>query len=154
MKKKLFVLCLAMIFVLPSVVLGAGGTKDTVVFAAYADIKDWDPSVAFSLEIAMLVSVYEPLVWYNPPGSAEQLRPGLATSWETSDDGLIWTFHLRKRIKFHDGEPFNAAAVKYSIDRTMKMKKGAYYIWSPVKEIRLLMMTQCSFCSKSRLRLI
>ena len=38
MKKKLFVICLAMIFILPSVVLGAGGAKDTMVYAAYADI--------------------------------------------------------------------------------------------------------------------
>ena len=138
MKKKLFVLCLAMIFVLPSVALGAGGAKDTVVFAAYADIKDWDPSVAFSLEIAMLVSVYEPLVWYNPPGSAEQLRPALATSWETSADGLTWTFHLRKGVRFHDGEPFNAAAVKYSIDRTIKMKKGSSYIWPKETKISVV----------------
>ena len=138
MKKKLLVLCLAMMFALPAAVLGAGGAKDTVVFAAYGDIKDWDPSVAFSLEVVMLVSVYEPLVWYNPPGSKELLRPALATSWETSDDGLTWTFHLRKGVKFHDGEPFNAAAVKYSIDRTMKMKKGAYYVWSAVKEIKVV----------------
>jgi peptide/nickel transport system substrate-binding protein len=135
MKKNLLVVAMILLLALPSVVLGAGGAKDTLVFAAYADIKDWDPSVAFSLEVFMLVSVYEPLVWYNPPGSKEQLRPALATSWETSEDGLTWTFHLRKGVKFHDGEPFNADAVKYSIDRTMKMKKGAYYIWSPVKEI-------------------
>ncbi|MGD1969806.1 MAG: ABC transporter substrate-binding protein, partial [Desulfobacterales bacterium] len=135
MKKNLLVVAMILLLALPSVVLGAGGAKDTLVLAAYADIKDWDPSVAFSLEVVMLVSVYEPLVWYNPPGSKEQLRPALATSWETSEDGLTWTFHLRKGVKFHDGEPFNADAVKYSIDRTMKMKKGAYYIWSPVKEI-------------------
>jgi peptide/nickel transport system substrate-binding protein len=122
----------------PAVGLAAGESKDTLVYAAYADIKDWDPSVAFSMEIIMLLGVYEPLVWYNPPGSAEQLRPALATSWEKSADGLTWTFHLRKGVKFHDGEPFNAAAVKFSIERTMKMKKGAYYIWSAVKELKVV----------------
>jgi peptide/nickel transport system substrate-binding protein len=135
MRKITFILSLVMLLTLPSMVIAAGEAKDTLIYAAYGDIKDWDPSMAFSMEVVMLVSVYEPLVYYNPPGSAEQLRPALATAWEKSDDGLTWTFHLRKGVKFHDGEPFNAAAVKYSIDRTMKMKKGAYYIWSPVKEI-------------------
>ncbi len=138
MKKKLLILCLAMMFALPSVVLGAGGSKDTVVFAAYGDIKDWDPSVASSMEVVMLTSVYEPLVWYNPPGSKELLRPALATSWETSADGLTWTFHLRKGVKFHDGEPFNAAAVKYSIDRTINMKKGSSYIWPKETKISVV----------------
>ncbi len=56
------------------------------------------------------------------------MRPTLATSWEKSSDGLTRPFHLRKGVKFHDGEPFNAAVVKYSIERTMRMKKGTYYI--------------------------
>ncbi len=125
----------ALLFPIPG---AAAESKDTLVYAAYGDIKDWDPSMAFSMEVVMLVSVYEPLVRYNPPGSKTQLSPALATSWETSDNGLTWTFHLRKGVTFHDGEPFNAAAVKYSIERTMKMKKGAYYIWSPVKEISVV----------------
>jgi peptide/nickel transport system substrate-binding protein len=138
MKKITSMLLLAAMLLLPTAGMAAGGAKDTLIYAAYADIKDWDPSAAFSLEVIMLVSVYEPLVWYNPPGSAEQLKPALATSWEKSADGLTWTFHLRKGVKFHDGEPFNAAAVKYSIERTMRMKKGAYYIWSAVNEIKVV----------------
>lgn len=138
MKRLVGILCLVVLVAMPVFGLAASGTKDTVVYAAYGDIKDWDPSMAFSMEVVMLVSVYEPLVYYNPPGSAEQLRPGLAESWEKSEDGLTWTFHLRQGVKFHDGEPFNAAAVKYSIDRTREMKKGAYYIWGPVREIEVV----------------
>lgn len=137
MKRGIIVACLAAALALPAAALGAG-PKDTLVYAAYGDIKDWDPSAAFSMEVVMLVSVYEPLVWYNPPGSDPQLKPALATSWETSEDGLTWTFHLRKGVAFHDGEPFNAEAVKYSLERTMAMKKGAYYIWSAVKEIKVV----------------
>ena len=137
MKRGIIVACLLAFLALPAAALGAG-PKDTLVYAAYGDIKDWDPSAAFSMEVVMLVSVYEPLVWYNPPGSDPQLKPALATSWETSEDGLAWTFHLRKGVTFHDGEPFNAEAVKYSLDRTMAMKKGAYYIWSAVKEIKVV----------------
>ncbi len=113
----------------------AQAKSNTVTYAMYGDIKEWDPSAAFSLEVMMLVNVYEPLLWYNPPGSAEPFTPALATSWSTSDDGKVWTFKLRKGVTFHDGEPFNAAAAKASIERTMKMKKGAWYIWASVDAI-------------------
>ena len=43
--------------------------------------------------------------------------PGLATSWEVSGDGLTWTIHLREGVKFHDGTPFNAEAVKHNLNR-------------------------------------
>lgn len=53
------------------------------------------------------------LVWDNGDGSYE---PWLATSWEVSDDATTYVFHLRKDVKFHDGTPFNAAAVKANFD--------------------------------------
>jgi peptide/nickel transport system substrate-binding protein len=109
--------------------------KNTVTYAMYGDVKDWDPSVAFSLEVMMLVNVYEPLLWYNPPGSDTQFTPALATDWSVSDDGLAWTFKLREGVSFHDGEPFNAAAAKAALERTISMKKGAWYIWASVDAI-------------------
>lgn len=109
----------------------------TYIVALYSDFADWDPSLGFSLEIWFLYNVYEPLLWYSPPGSAEQFTPALATSWESSDDGLTWTFHLREGVTFHDGTPFNAEAVKYSIERTMKMGGGAAWIWGAVSDIEV-----------------
>jgi peptide/nickel transport system substrate-binding protein len=108
---------------------------ETATYAMYGDVKDWDPSIAFSLEVMMLANVYEPLLWYNPPGSDQQFTPALATDWSVSDDGLTWTFNLREGVTFHDGAPFDAAAAKASIDRTLEMKKGAYYIWASVEAI-------------------
>ncbi|MFN8460291.1 MAG: ABC transporter substrate-binding protein [Anaerolineales bacterium] len=68
----------------------------------------------------------------NPPGiSAETYTPLLAESWEVSDDGLAYTFHLRSGVKFHDGEPMNAAAVKASIDAAVA-RAGASFIWLPL----------------------
>jgi peptide/nickel transport system substrate-binding protein len=48
------------------------------------------------------------------------LIPGLAKSWEVSDDKLTWTFNLREGVNFHDNTPFNAYAMKSSLDRAMK----------------------------------
>ena len=46
--------------------------------------------------------------------------PGLATEWSRSADNLTWTIKLRQGVKFHDGTPFNADAVVFSLDRILK----------------------------------
>jgi len=139
MKKSILIFALVLALAIPSAVLAAGAADEkTFVYATYGDVKDWDPSMAFSLEVYLFQQVYETLTYYNTPGAEPQVLPNLATSWEVSADGLTWTFNLRKGVKFHDGEPFNAAAVKYSIDRTKKMGKGAAFIWGPVTEIKVV----------------
>ena len=50
-------------------------------------------------------------------GFSMELLPSLADSWQIGSDGVTWTFKLRKDVKFHDGTPFNAQAVKFNIDR-------------------------------------
>ena len=46
-----------------------------------------------------------------------ELGPGLALRWEANEDSTAWTFYLREGVSFHDGAPFNAEAVKFSLDR-------------------------------------
>src|SRR5262249_12070477 len=58
---------------------------------------------------------YDPMVWKI--SGDDNFYPGLATSWDLSPDGLTYTFKLRTDVKFHNGEPFNAAAVKATFDR-------------------------------------
>jgi peptide/nickel transport system substrate-binding protein len=58
--------------------------------------------------------MYDSLVWFNDEGVIE---PALAESWEVSEDGTEYTFHLREGVSFHNGEPFNADAVVFSWDR-------------------------------------
>jgi peptide/nickel transport system substrate-binding protein len=99
-----------------------------------ANITTWDPVASFSTEAAYLANVYEQLLRINPPGSAEQYTPLLATSWEVGADGLSWTFHLRDRVKFHDGEAMNAEAVKKSLEAAAD-HAGASFIWLPLKDI-------------------
>ena len=43
--------------------------------------------------------------------------PALAKSWETSEDGLTWTFDIRDGVKWSDGEPFTAADIAYTYNR-------------------------------------
>jgi len=56
----------------------------------------------------------DPLVWQVRSG---QFAPGLATSWTISPDATSYTFKLREDVKFHDGTPFDAEAVKITYDR-------------------------------------
>lgn len=110
-------------------------TERPLVYALYADIKDWDPAISASTEVVLLSNVYEPLVWYDPQAGKDALKPGLATAWSVSKNGLEWRFTLRRGVKFHDGTVFDAAAAKMSIERTMKLGKGSSYIWSSVEAI-------------------
>jgi len=103
-------------------------------YASVANITTWDPIASFSTEAAYMANMYEQLLRVNAPGSAEQFTPLLAESWSKSDDGLVWTFHLRSGVKFHDGEPVNAAAVVKSIEAA-KDHAGASFIWLPLASV-------------------
>ncbi len=102
-----------------------------------AGFPDLDPATSFSNDGLVLANVYESLTRYIPASGDQPARvePLLADSWETSADGLTWTFKLREGVKFHDGSDLTADAVKGSIERTMKIGGGAAFIWGSVKEI-------------------
>ena len=102
--------------------------------ATTAAITTWDPSMSFSTEALYMANIYEPLLWVNPAGADTEFTPALATSWDKSDDGLTWTFHLREGVKFHDGETLTADAVKRSIERAQAVG-GAAFIWAPLDTI-------------------
>lgn len=75
-------------------------------------------------------NIYETLVAFKP-GTTE-LVPALATSWDISSDGLKFTFHLRKGVKFQDGTDFNADAVVFSLGRQF-YKDHPFYQYGPWK---------------------
>ena len=105
--------------------------------ASSANITTWDPVASFSTEAAYLANVYEQLLRINPPGSAEKYTPLLAESWEVAADGLSYTFKLRSGVKFHDGEPMNAEAVKASVDAAVA-RAGASFIWLPLDNVEVV----------------
>lgn len=129
---------LALILVVLSTTISAGAVEKNMVFSSPYGITTLDPSVSYSTELTYMANIYETLIKVNPPGSKELFSYVLATGFEVSDDGLEYTFTLRKGVKFHDGTPFNAGAVKFSLERTKKMGKGAAFIWSDLKEIKIV----------------
>ncbi len=74
-----------------------------------------DPHVGASSELGIpLTSVYDTLVYQDTDGN---FVAGLAERWEVSADGLVYTFYLRRDVRFHDGTPFNAQAVQFNLER-------------------------------------
>ena len=75
-----------------------------------------DPHVNASSELGIpLTSVYDTLVYQDPETGG--FVPGLAERWTVSEDGLVYTFALRRDVTFHDDTPFNAEAVRYNLER-------------------------------------
>jgi peptide/nickel transport system substrate-binding protein len=67
---------------------------------------------------------YDLLVENSPKDSSPV--PGLADSWETSEDGLTWTFHLNKDARWHDGKPVTSEDVAYTYQRILDEEQGLY----------------------------
>jgi nickel transport system substrate-binding protein len=85
--------------------------KKELVYAAPTELGDINVHL-YAGEMIAQDMVFEPLIDNTPDGFA----PAMAESWEISSDGKEYVFHLRKGVKFHDGEPFNAEAVKLNFD--------------------------------------
>lgn len=64
-----------------------------------------------------------------------EICPDLAESWEISDDGLTYTFHLYENIKWHDGEPFSSEDVKFTIETVLENKGRMAIEWSAIESI-------------------
>ena len=96
----------------------AGGV---LTFAAGSDPDSLDPQNTQSNPGEQVNRMmYDNLVRFN---AKMQIEPALAQSWTQSPDGLTWTFKLRKGVRFHDGSPFDAKAVKYFFDRVLGDEK-------------------------------
>lgn len=81
-----------------------------------------------------LANLYDSLIFPNAQGGVD---PWLAESWDTSTDGLTWTFHLRQGVMFHDGTPLKASDVVYSYNRLKTIGEGyAYLVTAGVEEVK------------------
>lgn len=92
--------------------------KKELIFANFRDIRDLNPHL-YGGEIWAQNMIFESLVAITDKG----IKPWLAEKWDISEDGKVYTFHLRKDVSFSDGEKFNAAAAKLNIDAVMANKE-------------------------------
>ncbi|MDB4897570.1 MAG: hypothetical protein JWN15_3832 [Firmicutes bacterium] len=112
---------------------GETNTKD-VIIGLPGDIKNFNIAMGFNPSWFPSTMYFSRLVTmdYGPDFA---IRPDLATDWQVSDDGLTYTFHLHKNVKWHDGKPFTSDDVKYTFEATVQNKGMALDIFSHVKSI-------------------
>lgn len=108
---------LALMLIIPSLVMGAGKPSGKVVFAQngtnFASAIGGDISTIKWLQ-PWVQALHEPMFIKDIDA---KITPALAESWEVGDGGLSIKMHLRKGIKFHNGDPITAHDVKFSIER-------------------------------------
>jgi peptide/nickel transport system substrate-binding protein len=97
-----------------------GFAQETLVYGTTEKVIDMDPANAYDFHTwEIFYNIYQGLLKY-PPGKTN-LVPGLAESYEIGAGGKEYTFKLREGLKFTDGTPFDASAVKWSIDRVIAL---------------------------------
>ncbi|MGE5509104.1 MAG: glutathione ABC transporter substrate-binding protein [Chitinophagales bacterium] len=110
--------------------------SDTLTIANPGEAPTLDPNMTFNgYSFAITNQIFETLLLRDDDG----LKPRLATSWKMVND-TTWRFELRKGVKFHDGTPFDAAAVKFSIDRLVNpaSKSPGAYVLDVIKEVKVI----------------
>jgi peptide/nickel transport system substrate-binding protein len=133
------VLVAALIVLVPGLALAGGQAEpdtQTVEVAIAGEPDSLDPhATSGTLTFQVLRNVYDTLVVPNQEG---RIEPALATSWETSDDELSWSFTLREGVTFHDGSELTAEDVKATVERILAEDSGSPWKaeFSPVSRIR------------------
>src|SRR6056297_3512365 len=111
-----------------SIVMAEGNYGGEFTGFSSTDPKSLDPASLGSWDQAvMAANVLEGLVRLTPSG--QSIEPGIAKSWEVSDDGLVWTFNLREDAYFHNGDNIKAQDVKYSFERVINPETRSPQAW-------------------------
>jgi len=137
---KIVVATTALAIAIAAAVVGAAGRAraagtPTLRLGYYEDIQSPDPDVQYDIPGLELVNnVYEGLVRY-PYGNSTKILPWLATSWKISPNKTVYTFTLRRGVRFHDGTTFDAAAMKFDIQRRIALKQGSSYQVADIKSV-------------------
>src|SRR2546426_2676897 len=94
-------------------------SAQTFVFGAQGEPVHLDPAVITDgISSRLTRQMFDGLVKYR--GATTEVEPALAEKWEVSRDGKVWTFQIRKSVKFHDSTPLDAAAVVWNFERWWK----------------------------------
>ena len=109
----------------------AKANESTLIFGHSADTDILDPHATGGwITYEVTYQMFEGFVkedLSDPNAKTPKLIPALATSWDISEDGLVYTFRLREGVKFHDGTAFDADAVIYNFDRFWNKKSPKFY---------------------------
>jgi len=110
-----------------------------------------DPTIGAAAAIREVTfhTIFEGLVRQGPKG---EILPWLATDWRISPDGLSYIFNLRPGVRFHDGAPFDADAVKFSLDRARaaNSKNAQRQAFSLIDDVRVIDPGQVEIILKRR----
>ena len=94
----------------------AFAAQDTITIGMVLEPPNLDPTggAAAAIDEVVYANVFEGLTRFGSDGA---VLPALASSWDVSDDGKTYTFHLQSGVKFHDGTDMNADDVVFSLNR-------------------------------------
>jgi len=120
-----------------------------LVWARYGDIDSLDPHRATStLSMQVWDQIYDTLLAFDDAGIPQ---PNMAKSWTVSDDGLEYTFELEDGILCHDGTPFNAEDVKFTVDRAFGDNPSLTQTsWGPIESVEVVDPLTVKFTLGSR----
>lgn len=107
-----------------SISVASAASAGTLTVASSQDPGSWDPIDTYLVAWSTVATnLFDGLTYRD---TDLELKPGLATQWEVLDEGKRIRFTLREGVTFHNGEPFDSAAVKYTFDRLLgdEGKKG------------------------------
>lgn len=103
--------------------------KERLILARSIDSDNLDPVTnQYNDNIWVLENIVDGLVSYDETGS--NIIPALATDWETSEDGLTWTFNLNSGLTFSDGSPVTGEDIEFSFQRCMDHEESIYYTFA------------------------
>lgn len=131
----------------------ASGDEGRITVGTTQKPRTLDPADAYELRsIALIRNLSDRLYTYDP--GSTQVKPQLATALPTvSADGLTYTIALRQGVVFHDGTPFNAAAMAFSLQRFIQNKgKPAFLLAERVASVQLPEPTNSQLSSKNPLQ--
>lgn len=98
----------------------ATGEQRVIVWNIGQEPKTWDPvHNTMNSGSGVVLQLFEGLTYAAPEG----IQPGVAETWETSEDGLTWTFHLRKDAKWSDGEPVQLTTLHILGEECVNLRK-------------------------------
>ena len=131
MKKNILIFTLSLVLII-GISFTALGAEKTVSWVIGSEPPSLDPCLATdSISIDMVENLFLGLtdLAFDVFTNETVVMPELATSWEVSEDGLVWAFHMRKDVKWSDGKPVTAHDVEYAVRRTCDPATASDYAY-------------------------